>query len=239
MGQYYCGYCQSHLTHGSHSVIKSHLAGKNHIRNYFEFYEKIAVAHPELDPAHKPSSLIPPYEYSLDDQYRGMPGFEPKTRESKDFYNEDDDSIHPPPPPTSNSLPAPPPSVLHYDEQNEKGIVAEYIKTHPLPSRKPVYAPEDRYQRRNRPTRGRGGRPEGRGGRPEGRGFEGHGIEGRGGYGGYGGYGGRGGRGARGGRGGRGRYEGRSGRFGDRGGYGGPREYSERPYRQSFRPYDE
>lgn len=117
MPKYYCEYCKSYLTHDKPSVRKSHLAGRNHIRLYCEYYERIAKQL-GLWAAEENN-----YEVTLDYLTSNAPlprNYAQKRQREKEQStvrrsNTTDAEICLPPPPTLADLP-PPPSVLNHTE---------------------------------------------------------------------------------------------------------------------------
>ncbi|QOU21614.1 hypothetical protein BRETT_001339 [Brettanomyces bruxellensis] len=125
MGRYYCPYCDVFLEHDSHSVIRSHLQGKNHVRLYCQYYQTICLKDPTQDPSYRPGTLSPPYQYSLSRFYAGMPGHLHKHEDSIS------ESLELPPPPTLAKFPPPPPSHYFFDTEKrhqltEKAAEDEY-----------------------------------------------------------------------------------------------------------------
>ena len=43
-------YCDVYLTHDSMSVRKAHNAGRNHLRNVLEYYQRMAASSPPVHP---------------------------------------------------------------------------------------------------------------------------------------------------------------------------------------------
>ena len=41
MPKYFCDYCDVYLTHDSMSVRKAHNSGRNHLRNFVDYYQQI------------------------------------------------------------------------------------------------------------------------------------------------------------------------------------------------------
>lgn len=158
MANYYCPYCRTTLIHGSRSVVKSHLAGKNHVRLYCEYYQAIARENPAYDSHYHSKEITPAYHYKLSEHYSGMPG-----RKSKAVPS----ATHPVlPPPTRAGFPAPPPPPYHYDTAAEKKMIDEAIARELEETNRPIVLPEDKHHSRRanfrEPRRFRGGR--GRGG---------------------------------------------------------------------------
>lgn len=123
MPKYYCDYCKSYLTHDKISVRKSHLSGKNHIRNYCVYYEEKAKQVGLWDTEDFP--------YEVDKSYTGRAGLSPQSfsraflRKDKSFVkqkDEDNQEMCLPPPPNLSSLPPPPPSALRHTNEYSKSI---------------------------------------------------------------------------------------------------------------------
>lgn len=129
MGRYYCAYCNVFLEHDSHSVIRSHLQGKNHVRLYCQYYQNICLKDPKQNPCYRPNALSPPYQYILSAHYAGMPGHLAKDEKSAPK------SSQMPPPPTLAKLPPPPPSHYFFDAEELRKLVNK--------------ATEDAYQHRH------------------------------------------------------------------------------------------
>lgn len=95
MGKFYCGYCDTYLTHDSASVRRSHLNGRMHQALYAEHYERVRREHPFEDVC-RPTPAV-----SLRAVYRGLPGAGSVSQLPSPL----------PPPRTSAGLPPPPPNV--------------------------------------------------------------------------------------------------------------------------------
>lgn len=186
MGRYYCPYCDVFLEHDSHSVIRSHLQGKNHVRLYCQYYQTICLKDPTQDPSYRPDTLSPPYQYSLSKFYAGMPGHLHKHEDSIS------ESLELPPPPTLAKFPPPPPSHYFFDTEKrhqltEKAAEDEYRRQHAI-----FVTPVDKYHHsskfvsknsQNTHRGGHFGRRSGFGGQPRGgpaneRAFRGHQMDG-------------------------------------------------------------
>lgn len=113
MPKYYCDYCKSYLTHDKMSVRKSHLAGKNHIRFYCDYYEEKAKQLGLWDP----NDIK--YQVTLDYLDSHLPSprrfAQQKLRDAEKSTvrrTDSEEDLCLPPPPTLSSMPPPPPSVL-------------------------------------------------------------------------------------------------------------------------------
>lgn len=123
MPKYYCDYCKSYLTHDKMSVRKSHLSGKNHIKNYCVYYEEKARQVGIWD--------TDDFPYEVDQNYIGLFALSPESfsrrflRQNKSFVkqdDEDDQEICLPPPPNLSTLPPPPPSALRHTSEYSKSV---------------------------------------------------------------------------------------------------------------------
>ncbi|CAI5757717.1 unnamed protein product [Candida verbasci] len=100
MPKYYCDYCKSYLTHDTMSVRKSHLIGKNHIKNYCNYYELKAKE-------------LGIWDNSTDDK---------PNITLKDLNKDNDDDFMLPPPNHLTGLPLPPKSIFHNTKEYQKAI---------------------------------------------------------------------------------------------------------------------
>ena len=102
MGKYYCHYCQTHLTHDSPSVRKSHLKGRTHCQLVEEYYRNVIIEKKDTIINTNSTNSTNPLNSLL---FKGIPG---------SSTNSNNNTTHPlilPYPPTDNSLPYPPPTV--------------------------------------------------------------------------------------------------------------------------------
>lgn len=104
MGKYYCHYCQTHLTHDSPSVRKSHLKGRTHCQLVEEYYRNVIIEKKDTIINTNSTNSTNPLNSLL---FKGIPG-------SSSNSSNNNNTTHPlilPYPPTDNSLPYPPPTV--------------------------------------------------------------------------------------------------------------------------------
>lgn len=136
MPKYYCDYCKSYLTHDTMSVRKSHLAGKNHIRLYCQYYEEKARQLGLWD--------LTEDQYDVDLDYLTSQAPSPEsfakqqlreTEKNQLVKREAEDQQDPyclPPPPTLPNMPPPPPSVLRHAEEDQKSIAIHQARDRPI-----------------------------------------------------------------------------------------------------------
>ncbi|GMM44536.1 Yhc1 protein [Pichia kluyveri] len=101
MGKYYCHYCQTHLTHDSPSVRKSHLKGRTHCQLVEEYYRNVIIEKKDTiinTNSTNSTNSTNPLNSLL---FKGIPG----------SSNNPTHTLILPYPPTDNSLPYPPPTV--------------------------------------------------------------------------------------------------------------------------------
>lgn len=132
MPKYYCDYCKSYLTHDTMSVRKSHLQGRNHIKNYCAYYEEKARQLGIWDLSENQ------YDIDLDYINSNMPSpenFARKRRQKEELQKtgkavaEDEPLYLPPlPVPAGETLP---PSVLRFAEEDQKAIAVHMARDAP------------------------------------------------------------------------------------------------------------
>lgn len=133
MAKYYCEYCKSYLTHDTTSVRKSHLAGRNHIKLYCQFYEKRARQLGLWDTSDTPYKVTLDYVTStapLPQKYL-KEKLKEKAQKRMVKWHEKDIEVCLPPPPILSNMPAPPLAPYRHTEEHARLISVHLVRETP------------------------------------------------------------------------------------------------------------